>query len=135
MKRCLHCNIEISTTSKHYSRKKFCSSSCAGKSYKLNHNIKSSTHDLCRGTAGTVQELIVTVDLLKKGFEVFRSVSPSCSCDLAIVKNKQMLRIEVTTGYVSSKSGHICFPKKDFSKFDVLAIVVNDVIKYQPTTF
>ena len=38
-------------------------------------------------TIGAISELMVSADLLKKGYEVFRAVSPSCSCDLAILRD------------------------------------------------
>lgn len=87
------------------------------------------------GTTGAIAELIVCADLLKRGFEVFRSVSPSCSCDLAIMKDKKLVRVEVTTGYVTA-GGKITHPKQPqhFHKFDLLAVYVTALgtVNYVP---
>ena len=39
------------------------------------------------GTTGAIAELVVATDLLGRGYEVFRALSPSCSGDLAVLKN------------------------------------------------
>ena len=36
------------------------------------------------GDIGAMHEMMVATDLLRRGWEVFRSVSPSSSCDLVI---------------------------------------------------
>ena len=45
-------------------------------------------------------ELLVSVDLLKYEFEVYRSVSPSSSCDIIAMKNKKTYPIEIRTGFI-----------------------------------
>jgi len=64
-----------------------------------------------RSTKGAISELLVAGDLLFKGYEVFRAVSPACSCDLIAQKNGRLTRIEVRTGALN-KNGSVCFPKK-----------------------
>lgn len=89
---------------------------------------------LSTGVVGTINELRVCVDLLLKGYEVFRSVSSMCSCDLAILKDGKLLRLEVKTGYylTNMKLGK---PQIRGQKFDILAIVTRDKIHYQPEEF
>lgn len=59
------------------------------------------------GTTGAIGELRVSVDLLIKGYEVFRAVSHSCSCDLIAIKQSRALRIEVrTTSYRKDGTPH-----------------------------
>jgi hypothetical protein len=53
----------------------------------------------CPATTGAIAELVVCADLLKRGFEVFRAVSPACSCDLVALRDGQLQRIEVKTGF------------------------------------
>ena len=85
---------------------------------------------LPRGTVGAIHELVVATDLLKMGFHVFRSLSPACPCDLAILSNNKLIRVEVTTGY-RSIGGNIQHNKKDIGKFDILAVVEhNGTITY-----
>jgi hypothetical protein len=70
--------------------------------------------------------------LLLKGFEVFRAVSSACSCDLAILKEGMLKRIEVRTGRRCT-NGKIYWPvKTEVENYDVLAIVLPDEIIYKP---
>jgi len=82
------------------------------------------------GTVGAISELRVCVDLLSRGFEVFRAVSQSCSCDLAILKSGQLLRIEVKTGYKRTDGKPIF--SKIVHKADILALCYPTEIIYQP---
>jgi hypothetical protein len=90
---------------------------------------------LSTGQVGAMTELMVCVDLIKRGYEVFRAVSPASSCDIAILKNNQLLRIEVKTGY-RYLNGAIGsgYGENQKGRFDILAIVIhktNEII-YQP---
>lgn len=49
------------------------------------------------GKVGAIAELVVCADLIRRGFEVFRSVSQDCSCDLIVLKDGQAQRVEVKT--------------------------------------
>lgn len=71
-----------------------------------------------------MHELLVAVDLLRLGFCVFRAISPNSPCDLAILKDKELIMIEVTTGARSVK-GNLTYPlhKKYAHIYDVLAVV------------
>jgi len=46
-------------------------------------------------TTGAVGELEVSVDMMRNGFEVFRSHSPNTSCDLIALLDGKCFRIEV----------------------------------------
>jgi len=81
------------------------------------------------GTRGAISELRVCADLLEKGYEVFRAVSPAASCDLAALRNGELLRIEVRTG-TYKLTGGISYPKN--IKADVLAVVLHNQIVYEP---
>jgi len=75
---------------------------------------------------------MVSADLLKRGFPVFRALSPSCICDLIIIVKSKLLRVEVTSGNRKHNSD-LLYPRKDFSRFDLLAIVEKDGrITYMP---
>jgi len=92
------------------------------------NNIKEK---ISTGKTGAISELIVCADLLDKGYEVFRSISQSCSCDLIAMKNNEIIKIEVKTGRIKS-DGNIGYAIKEEQKnnFDILAIVVNQSITY-----
>lgn len=64
---------------------------------------------------------------------MFRALSPSCVCDLAVLKDAQLLRVEVTSGVLSAH-GTLMHPGKVADKFDLLAIYVGseDRIIYKP---
>ena len=83
---------------------------------------------------GAIGEMTACADLLKRGFEVFRSVSATCSCDLIILKNKKLLRVEVRTGTTNQITGRISVPKTKLKleKYDIFATIVNGIIYYAP---
>lgn len=95
----------------------FCSKECRESAKKI---VCLST-----GKSGAVKELLVAADLLLKGYDVFRSVSPSSSCDMIILAKGRCLRVEVTTGYVGY-GGKVIGVAHDKSKYDVFAVVVAD---------
>ena len=68
---------------------------------------------------------------LEKGFEVFRSVSPASSCDLVIVKNRKLYRVEVTMGY-RLKEGELNHDKHNTENYDILCRVMPNEIVFMP---
>jgi hypothetical protein len=81
--------------------------------------------------------MVVAVDLMRRGYEVFRALSPACSCDLiALGTGLIPLRIEVRTGRRSSVTGTVSYPRirLDRAAYDHLGVVVggNEII-YLPS--
>lgn len=116
-------------------KRRFCSRTCKSMAYQANHQRPSGKLGLSVGTVGTVSELLVAADLLLKGHAVFRALSPSCVCDLAVLIEDRLYRIEVTTGHVYP-TGRITHPKKfDESRHDIIACVVHSTgeIIYTPS--
>lgn len=75
----------------------------------------------------------VCVDLLERGYSVFRSVSPSCKCDLVAMKGGVLTRVEVKTAYMSL-GGKIMAPNGDKNEYDVMAYAVRGHgIVYEPS--
>lgn len=88
--------------------------------------------NLPTGTTGAMHEMLVAIDLLRRGLYVYRSLTPNAPSDLAVLHGCRLIRVEVTTGY-ASPAGATWHPKKDGTKFDVLAIVTHDgTISYRP---
>jgi hypothetical protein len=92
---------------------------------------------LATGTTGAISELVVATDLLRRGYSVFRSLSPACKCDLAILKGSILCRVEVKTGYLTRAGAHTTGNTNRQQRnidFDVLAIVlkVGTTIVYEP---
>lgn len=73
---------------------------------------------------GAASELLASVDLIQRGWSVFRNVSTHAPCDLVAIKNETIIRIEV-----KSRTSHY-----DRTKSDVLAVVNQDSgeISYTP---
>lgn len=81
------------------------------------------------GTKGAIQELKVSADLLRKGYQVFRSVSPSCYCDLVIISKEGIIkRVEVRSA-TKTKNGKFCFSRE--GKYDIIASVFKNEIQYE----
>lgn len=117
------------------SQARYCSADCR-RTVQVNPYTSPYTGGLKlpTGTSGAISELRVCCDLLAHGFEVFRAVSPSCSCDLAILRDGRLLRIEVRTGYVHKFSGKQSTNRpKTTGKFDLLAIAYAEKVVYEPS--
>ncbi len=106
-----------------YGTKVYCSVECR-ESYG-----KHQPFDISSGSIGAVGELVVAADLLRKGYEVFRSVSPSCSADIVIHRDGKSRRVEVRTGFIQT-SGKIVANR--VHRADILAIVLVDRVVYEP---
>jgi predicted AAA+ superfamily ATPase len=63
--------------------------------YAIFHEDPKVVHN----NAGAFCELVIAADLLRRGYEVFRSVSAHSSCDLVCIKNRESLRVEVKTAH------------------------------------
>lgn len=95
---------------------------------------KSARRPIPRGTTGAVSELRVAADLLERGYEVFRAVSPSCSCDLAVLKDGKLVRVEVRTGYESPTGRrHLGISLDERHRYDIAAGVFPSEIVYSPS--
>ncbi len=113
-------------------RDRYCSPECATLMRKVTTGRTESLSYLSTGTIGAVGELAVSVDLLRLGYEVFRSVSPACSCDLVAFDGCSLLRLEVRTGYRSGLGDRITC--KTDKRADVLAVYLpsEHAIYYDP---
>jgi hypothetical protein len=64
------------------------------------------------GTVGAMSELAVSIDLMAKGYETYRALSPSSKCDILAMKNNVSYGFEVRTGYLIGKDQHFMFSTK-----------------------
>lgn len=132
IRKCLRCDNPLPDNNP---TRLYCSLRCRP-SMKKNDACSSDTSKSSRGAMG---ELVVSADLLQLGFEVFRSVSPSSSCDLIAMKNNQLFRVEVKSSWTTytKADGKICNNwtigvKQPNSSYDILAIVRNGEVTYDP---
>lgn len=89
---------------------------------------------LCSNVAGALAEMLVCVDLMKRGLDVYRSISPSGRCDVvAICRDSGAVnRIEVKCG-TRNQAGKVTCQVGKHNSFDTLAMVVGDgEIVYEP---
>jgi len=111
-KNCEVCNKEFSSIREN---KKTCSGDCHRKRVNTTSgrlvNEKIST-----GNVGAMSELFVSADLLKKGYAVFRSLSPACFCDLIVVKDNQIFRVEVKTGYLNENTNNLSIATSKYAE-------------------
>ncbi len=132
MSQCRTCGIEMESIKPKRPDRKYCGRQCALKGATREYQKRNPRLGVPAGTVGAIHELLACADLLRKGFDVFRALSPSSSCDAAIIANGKLYRIEVTTGCFSA-SGKIQHPLKR-NGFDILAIVFKSgEIQYVPS--
>lgn len=96
--------------------------------WKLKKTIKKEWQGLSCSTLGTTQELRVAVDLFYKGYDVYKGLSANSSCDLIILKNEKLIKVEVRTGY-RSLSGKLKYCSTKI-KADCLAVALPTEIIY-----
>lgn len=84
---------------------------------------------LAPGIVGAAGELIAAVDMIAKGWHVFRAVCPSGPFDLMAYKNGTILKVEVKTVSLDGKR----WPSKP-GDYDVMALVTPGVgVTYLPS--
>lgn len=113
---------------------KYCSRRCAGEQHRLRYEPRHVPYEVPSGTIGAIAELMVAADLMKRGYEVFRALSPSCSCDLAILKNGRLLRIEVRTAHRIPRGLVWARNKSTEDRHDHYALVLHseNLVTYEP---
>ena len=123
---CWFCKKEIGKYKQ--STSKYCSVNCMRKG----NGDRNEYWDASRkADKGAMSELLAAADLLKKGFEVYRNVSPCGSVDLIIRKGQTLLSVEVRTARRDTKSNKVYCPRKNI-RSDILALVFKDIISYEP---
>lgn len=86
--------------------RKYCSKSCGAK-----HTSASEVWGIPKGSMGAYTESVVQADLLRRGWYVYRSVSPNAPVDLVAVSDEEMFMIECRTAHLTSK-GELSFIRK-----------------------
>ena len=99
---------------------KTCSEECRKERYRKRFGRYADT-SISSGTVGAISEIMISADLMKKGYAVFRALSPACFCDVIAIKDKKILRVEIRTGYMA-KNGKIFFPRNTHGEIDIFGI-------------
>lgn len=98
-------------------------------------NVPARIDTLKIDSVGAMAELLVTVDLLRQGFDVYRSVSSNGAFDLiAVSRDCRLCRIEVKSAVMKRGSRRFNRARFDRAKHDVLALVFlrQQEIEYSP---
>jgi len=135
-KRCIICGKKIEGSRIKVKNVKYCSHTCAGRAHIIKVMAKRTPYraNIKSANVGALHELSVASDLFKKGFYVFRNMSPIGPCDLITLKDDELLRIEVATT-TQRKDGTYWLPQKSKNhSFDILAVILGDgSIHYHPS--
>lgn len=75
---------------------------------------------------GAMGELVVAADLLSKGCEVYRSLSHSASCDMLVIHQGSILRVEVKVADRNESGSYSRNLRLKRGNYDVLAVVSRD---------
>lgn len=133
-RRCRYCGKRFKVYA-YETKKIFCNKRCQSKNWKtLQLPVLSTKYGLSSSNAGALSELIVGADLLRKGYHVFRSLSPACPCDLiALSEDGVLLRVEVRTKYPKLNSDQRMKCMREIlstGKCDLVALVSDEKIYY-----
>ena len=80
-----------------------------------------------------MNELLVAADLIRRGYHVFRCLSPHGPCDLAILRDNALLKVEVGSASRSQSGALYRVKKPAHYDFDILALIDHSgVIHYEP---
>lgn len=106
----------------------YCSIPCVKKNADL-IKVPSGVYDLASGTVGAISEILVAIDLMKKGWDVYRGLSPASYCDLIAIKGEATLKLEVRTGFYyhrKNKGKTLNYPTKRTNGKTVVVYTFSD---------
>ncbi|MHB8483702.1 MAG: group I intron-associated PD-(D/E)XK endonuclease [Nitrospiria bacterium] len=121
-------------------RTKYCSAECSTKAKTIRDTANRQKFNLgarlglSSGKIGKISELVVAIDLLKKGWNVHTAFEDTHPFDILAIKGNRTMRIEVKSGRILPSGLKVYAMKKgQGGKHDILAIVTNlNDIEYHP---
>lgn len=128
-KTCANCGSAYTTSREH---QRYCCTTCRKESNNRKYRERAGIDPLKAtpppAVTGAIHELLVSVELMRMGFHVFRALASACPCDLVCMTTAKTYRIEVTTSnFVTGFYGRENFVKKsDKYLYDFLAVVSHD---------
>lgn len=82
-------------------------------------------------TIGAASEIAASYDLMLKGYDVFRALSPSSMCDLVAIKNNKAIKVEVRSGtYLAN--GDVTYIKSNRADVVMVVSYPDKQIRYYP---
>jgi hypothetical protein len=115
---CAYCGGALPVERRRGRGRKFCNDDCRAAALDPPRLV-----NLAPGEVGAVAELLVSADLLARGYEVFRAVSQNCSCDLVIHRAGRLWRVEVKTGQ-NRPGAAVYAPRGNPNHYNLLAVVI-----------
>lgn len=84
--------------------------------------------NLTPGAIGSIAEYAVAIDLMERGFHVYKAMSPQSACDLMVCDAAGNFRLRIEVKSAEYRQGRaICVNvQRNAGKFDVLAILTNE---------
>lgn len=109
-----------------------CSHECTTERDKILNPNTGAALGIARSTVGPLAEMMVAVDLMRKGYYVFRAVSYHCPCDLVVLQDTTVVTIEVRTAYKSRTTTTISGNRKIRADIWAGVLLVENEIIYEP---
>ena len=137
---CKTCGISIINRGENGGRRTYCSEECSKEGHQRDQlgrrrecNLQARL-GLRGGTIGAINEQVVAIDLIKRGYEVYHAFDPTHPFDLLAIRGDLTLKIEVKTETVLPSGLRFLNMKKgQIGKHDILARVANlSEITYVP---
>lgn len=111
---------------------KYCSDRCRFDNAKKKYRQVNPKTGLPKDVAGTINRLLVAIDLLRKGFEVFPALGQGFSTGFAVRGGGRLIRIGVTSAKISP-TGNPLYSGNIEKRFEIVALVFTDNrIEYRP---
>jgi PD-(D/E)XK nuclease superfamily protein len=104
----------------------YCSQRCQMSAESRRVSFERAAPAISTSSTGALSELLACAEMLRRGYHVFRSVSPSCPCDLILMRDGQLIRAEVKSGNIYKPSGKIGYAKPRNNTYDMLIVVLPD---------
>jgi hypothetical protein len=112
---------------------RFCSEKCQKKIGGLRFETNGGT--LTRHMTGEVAEHQVIIDLIRKGYWVFKPIGFGCGFDYLAIRGEEIEKVEVKAGRMQNKTGYISVNRPGGSRgpavHTLLAVVIGDKIIYE----
>ena len=136
---CMQCGGPI-PPKRQNSNTKYCSDKCQKRASNIKYRLHRKLHPkptiklegsgtLSTFALGSVGESMACIDLIKKGYQVFKAFLPGQLCDLVILKDNKFETTEVRVGRIRSGGGMEYTKPK--TKVDVIAVVLPDKVVYK----
>jgi hypothetical protein len=86
-----------------------------------------------KSAKGALAEIEVASDLMRKGFSVFRNLSPVGPVDMVAISNSgngEVLKIQATVGSVGTRGSKIFARHKAQKNWNILTVRFSDTVRY-----